>query len=71
MSRKNNKEPLVIQVARKAIEAQGKDFKAWSEDVIAQRQLELIKGFDEKWKESILEEECYKFVVLELDKKLI
>jgi len=71
MSRKNSKESLVVQVARKAIEAQGKDFKAWSEDVIAQRQLELIKGFDEKWKEGILEEECHKLVVSELDKKLI
>lgn len=71
MSRRNNKEPLVIQVARKAIEAQGKDFKAWSEDIIAQRQFELIKGFDEEWKAGILEEECQKFIVSEFNKKLV
>jgi len=70
MSRKN-KESHVVEVARKALEAQGKNFKVWSENVIAQRQLELLKGFDEKWKEGILEEECHKLVVLELDKKLV
>jgi len=70
MSRKNNKESQVIQVAKKALIAQGKDFKTWNEDVIAQRQFELIKGFDEKWKEGILEEECQKFIISEFEKQL-
>ena len=69
MSRKN-KETQVVQVAKKVVEAQGEDFKAWSEEVIARRQFELIKGMDAKWKEEILEEECRKFVIEEFDKKL-
>jgi len=69
MSRKN-KEAYVVQVAKKALIAQGKDFKTWSEEIIAKRQFELIKGMDAKWKEQILEEECQKFVIAELDKKL-
>lgn len=71
MSRKNNKESHVIQVAKKALEAQGVNFKTWSEDIIAKRQFELIKGFDEDWKAGILEEECQKFIVSELEKKLV
>ena len=70
MSRKNSKESHIVQVAKKALEAQGINFKTWSEDMIAQRQFELIKGFDEEWKAGILEEECQKFIVSEFEKKL-
>lgn len=70
MSKRNNKEAHVVQVARRILESQGINFKAWSEDIIAKRQFELLKGFDEKWKESILEEECQKFIVAEFEKKL-
>lgn len=69
MSRKN-KDKYVVQVAKKALEVQGKDFKEWSKEVIAKRQFELIKGMDANWKEKILEEECQKLVISTLDSKL-
>jgi len=71
MSRKNSKDSHTIQVAKKALEAKGINFKAWSEDVVAKRQFELIKGFDEEWKAGILEEECQKLIVAEFEKTLV
>jgi len=71
MSKKNSKSlPHEVEVAKKVLEAQGINFKEWSSRVIAERLIEFTQGMDEKWREKTLQEECYRLVISELDKRL-
>lgn len=68
---KRSDEPHVVSVARKVFESRGDNFNTWAESIVATRQLELLQGTDENWKAKILEEECQKLVVLEVEDRFI
>jgi len=70
MSNRKKEESQAVKVARKILEANNINFGKWRQDVIQKRKFEYFENMGAKWEAEVFEEECYKFIVLEFDKKL-